>query len=391
MPKTTLIALVTVAMFIVSTVLTQRADGERRRIASPTANTESPSQTESLMKEGRQFALDYWKGLLTKCGDSYYWKEVWGESDQIYYQAKGEPVFSFEGRYVPPRVLTRAEQLNGVDPQPIEFEGATFMSFEVGRILKGVVCTLDKCQWKDNYRIGERIIKSKGVMQFQRNRGVRERRPVDCSEISNDPRGRPPLEQRGVELNSYCKNKYGQSAVATSTPGDAFSWRCRNGGQAFDIDIDEACKLEHGVDFTAKLGNRNDHTSWQCQRTESPSIKPPGRLVTSPNISGLDDKYSIRLFNCDDGCRALIGDKVILETGFGQDSGWLTDPGAQSGKLRFQVINQQGAITYGFQVRKGQKIVFEEICGTSRVRGCENDRDFSAGMVREFTYELVKH
>lgn len=125
------------------------------------------------------------------------------------------------------------------------------------------------------------------------------------------------------------------------------------------------------------------------QPPEPSSTKSPKRIVTATNIRLRDDNYAIRLFNCDDGCRAVVDDTVVLETGFGEDSGWLTDSSIQGRRVRFQVVNKGGAIAYGFQVRKGEKIVFEKTCGRSGEIGCENNRaDFSVGVAGEFIYVL---
>lgn len=155
------------------------------------------------------------------------------------------------------------------------------------------------------------------------------------------------------------------------------------------IAINDSNFADNRGEHVVLIPGRTKSTGEDLSNNRPPSIKRPTRIRTSPNIRIDDDNYSIRLFNCDDGCRALVDDNVILETGFGEDSGWLTDLSAQGRKIRFQVINKEGAIAYGFQVRKGEVIVFEKICGTSRVVGCENNRDFPIGVAREFTYELI--
>jgi hypothetical protein len=73
-----------------------------------------------------------------------------------------------------------------------------------------------------------------------------------------------------------------------------------------------------------------------------------------------EGKYSIRLFNCDDGCRAYLNERLVGETGFGQDSGWLDISnrlGSGAAKLKFEVINRTGAIAYGIQVRVNNALV----------------------------------
>lgn len=112
--------------------------------------------------------------------------------------------------------------------------------------------------------------------------------------------------------------------------------------------------------------------------------------VTPQRTSG-EIRYYFRLFNCDDGCRAEVGDFVSTE--FGKDSGWIDFTEAlQDGQtqIKFTVNNEGGGIAYGFRVRKNETTVFEKICGRAGQFGCENNRLFPKGPVREFTFTVVK-
>lgn len=113
----------------------------------------------------------------------------------------------------------------------------------------------------------------------------------------------------------------------------------------------------------------------------------------TPMDSKITDRYFVRLFNCDDSCIARIDDQDIASTGFGKDSGWIELGLAvrpTTNRIRFLVFNGQGAIAYGFQVRKNDTVVFEEICGQAGRFGCENNRTFpNNSLARTFSYELV--
>lgn len=122
-------------------------------------------------------------------------------------------------------------------------------------------------------------------------------------------------------------------------------------------------------------------------------------------------RYFLRVFNCDDGCTAGLGGTAtwakgddfmrLAWTDFRQDSGWIdfTDT-LQPGKntVRFWVFSRTiglrpgfpltGAIAYGFQIRKNDTLVFEEICGRAGTAGCENNRTFPQGPAREFEYVI---
>ena len=101
--------------------------------------------------------------------------------------------------------------------------------------------------------------------------------------------------------------------------------------------------------------------------------------------------YDIRVFNCDDQCRARFGGSVVVATGFGDDSGWIdvtqkVNALAGRGQLTFEAINNGEGYTYGFLVRKNGQIVMDNACGTSRVIGCDNNRNESERNTRIFTY-----
>jgi hypothetical protein len=103
------------------------------------------------------------------------------------------------------------------------------------------------------------------------------------------------------------------------------------------------------------------------------------------------DRYYLRVSGCDDGGRAYLNNKLIVNVGLDEDSNWLdiTDDVAQGkGEIKFEVINKTGAITYVFQVKKNDTIVFEQACGKVKEIGCENNRAFRVGKTRKFTYTI---
>lgn len=103
------------------------------------------------------------------------------------------------------------------------------------------------------------------------------------------------------------------------------------------------------------------------------------------------DRFSIRVSGCDDGCRAFINGTLFVDVGFDEDSNWLdiTEDVANGKRdIRFKVINKTGAITYVFQVKKNNTMIYEQACGRAKIIGCENNRAFRVGIAREFTYEV---
>ena len=103
------------------------------------------------------------------------------------------------------------------------------------------------------------------------------------------------------------------------------------------------------------------------------------------------DRYYVRVSGCDDGGRVYLNNNLIVDVGFDEDSNWLdiTEDVAQGkDEIKFEVINRTGAITYLFQVKKNDTIVFEQACGKVKELGCENNRAFPVGTARKFTYSI---
>lgn len=103
------------------------------------------------------------------------------------------------------------------------------------------------------------------------------------------------------------------------------------------------------------------------------------------------DRYYLRVSGCDDGGRAYLNNNLVVDVGFDEDSNWLdiTEDVAQGkDEIKFEVINKTGAITYLFQVKKNETIVFEQACGKVKEIGCEHNRAFRVGTARKFTYPI---
>ena len=103
-------------------------------------------------------------------------------------------------------------------------------------------------------------------------------------------------------------------------------------------------------------------------------------------------RYFIRVSHCDDGCRAYINGTLVVNVGFDEDSNWLDitkDLVRAKNEVKFEVVNKTGAITYDFQIRKDDEIVYSRVCGKVKIVGCEENRAFRVGSARRFTYLIA--
>jgi len=85
----------------------------------------------------------------------------------------------------------------------------------------------------------------------------------------------------------------------------------------------------------------------------------------------------------------FLGGALVGEVTIGEDSG-LVDvtsrlrPGPN--EIVFELFNDHALITYGFEVRLGDAIVFQQTCGIVHRVGCENDTKFPPGVIRRFSH-----
>lgn len=117
-----------------------------------------------------------------------------------------------------------------------------------------------------------------------------------------------------------------------------------------------------------------------------------GRVSVAGTAIPFADRYYIRVDGCDDGGRAYVNGTQMVEVGFNETSDWLDvteDLNQKDNKIKFEVVNKTGAITYIFQVRKNATVIYDQSCGVAAFYGCENNRAFRIGVAREFTFSLA--
>jgi hypothetical protein len=116
-----------------------------------------------------------------------------------------------------------------------------------------------------------------------------------------------------------------------------------------------------------------------------------GSAAAPPPTPSTPLTASVRVFNSDDIGRVLLNGQVLFEMGLGQDSGPVDitarlAPGAN--EVAFELVNDHGAIAYGFEVRQNGALVFQETCGLVLRAGCEDDKKYPPGVARRYVYTL---
>jgi hypothetical protein len=115
-------------IFVSPFIGSQAQFGPRRTNVKPSAARGSISSEQAMNNEARKLAAQFWSKLI-KCGNSYFLY-----SDDRLFEFRDDPHFSFSGQALKPKPLSRVDVLNGVDPLPIEWDGATNVNFEVCRM-----------------------------------------------------------------------------------------------------------------------------------------------------------------------------------------------------------------------------------------------------------------
>ncbi|HXI22600.1 MAG TPA: hypothetical protein VNG71_01915 [Pyrinomonadaceae bacterium] len=121
------VILAVIALSISACLLSAAGQSPSKRRADA-RGTGAAANAPAMDREAHRIADRFWTAL-TKCGKSYFLY-----SDVRLFEFRDTPHFEFQGEAQKPRVLTRVEKLNGVDPLPVEWAGGTKVSFAVCRM-----------------------------------------------------------------------------------------------------------------------------------------------------------------------------------------------------------------------------------------------------------------
>jgi hypothetical protein len=90
----------------------------------------------------------------------------------------------------------------------------------------------------------------------------------------------------GLDLNLYCQTK--GHDYATLVSNDAYGWRCAdNDGSLYDMDLNQACRVQYAGDWSARYRDFNDAYSWECQHwcNVQPNASQFGWQGANPNFA----------------------------------------------------------------------------------------------------------
>ena len=139
--------------------------------------------TPTLDEEAQEEAQKWFDKRVHKCGE--YYRVAIHEVNTVWFpQITKEPDYSVEGNGIPPRDLSEAEKLNGVDPQPIEWQGKITLSFGPYRNANVYGDKITWNMWQDFYKISATLYKEKGKWRIRRSNP--EPLPFKCEDIPNN-------------------------------------------------------------------------------------------------------------------------------------------------------------------------------------------------------------
>lgn len=104
------------------------------------------------------------------------------------------------------------------------------------------------------------------------------------------------------------------------------------------------------------------------------------------------ESFTVRLFNVDDEASVYVNDHKIFTEYLLGDSGWRNvNPFLHNGvnKVRLEVVNYRAGWTYGLQIARNSRIIYNEVCGSVGVFGCLDD-NHNIGLVFEHTYLITQ-
>jgi len=246
------------------------ADAQRQSQPLPRASVNNENPADAVYRQARELADAFWSHRLLQCGDSHWFaNRYYNGTDTKVFQIKGTPSIYAKGGYHAPRTLSRAEQMNGVDPQPIEYDGSMVLTFTAGAVGRCANCIAH--DWQDGFEYSIGIQKRKGVWEFQQGgafyHSIHKPACVGAEVRSGDQYLSPKMfdGRLGLELDVYCRTKYGDSTTVTYTEGAASGWNCAiTGGVNKPIDMNDACQWQYSANFRAVSDDPSNHKSWRC-------------------------------------------------------------------------------------------------------------------------------
>jgi hypothetical protein len=171
----------------------QPATSVESAVPSPQLSTEEQLRVDAL-RLGQEFLEKH----IVQCGDSFYWRvyrPVRGET--LSYEAKDKLETDIKGKYYPPKELSKAETLNGQDPQPLEWSGYITIHFGAGRNLGDT--------WHDNSYVSVEVnhCKGKWYVNAATFASIKTRSPYGAAEPYGIPvnfQPNDPTQDRFVEI-----------------------------------------------------------------------------------------------------------------------------------------------------------------------------------------------
>jgi hypothetical protein len=118
-----------------------------------------------------------------------------------------------------------------------------------------------------------------------------------------------------------------------------------------------------------------------------------GAAPAPPPPAEAPGTLSLSLSNCDDECHASVNGVEVRVVGLALSSGRVDlAPFLHEGpnEIAFELVNRHGGIAYTFEVRAGERLLFQESCGEVLRVGCENDRRYPPGPARRYVYTLFQ-
>ncbi|HEX8459201.1 MAG TPA: hypothetical protein VF656_18050 [Pyrinomonadaceae bacterium] len=165
----------------------------------PTASRAQRRQPASLDDQALRQARTFFSRMSTKCGDYYYYQYNAGSSRL--YQCKYPPTVSVEGKTYEPRRLSEADRLNGVEAQPITWQGRAVINLGLCRsqwYSQGSRAGYDAWEaWHDTNRDAVGLENREGRWEFTNTPTGREIFtvkvvvPVRCADVPSASRQSP--------------------------------------------------------------------------------------------------------------------------------------------------------------------------------------------------------
>lgn len=166
------------------------------------------------------------------------------------------------------------------------------------------------------------------------------------------------------------------------------------------VKIDHSTIKRHRQLIFKKEINKTEMSNQQIEASSSTSQKSKDKhnseikskfTLDNSKTKNTEELWTAKIFNIDDLATVYVNGTVIRQCEFSRTCNVELDPHFKKGEnvVEFKFSNRWLYWTYGYEVRKGEKLMYQAKCGQVWLFGCKWNKD--RGVVHQFEFKVLKN